>query len=244
MHLHVEGRVVGGEGKFWGVWVWCWFSLFGGREGRGFMTEAERAEAYRALVEQIKLEIPGFKIAYKDDSPEEMPWWHRVVHGLGRRIVPGYDRNFTTVIAPVVYLPVGRRGVYGERPWEWYETMRHEFVHLRDARDYPLWMPLSYLCFPLPVGWTARGFWELRGYTQTMLVRWEGGMGLGGVFMERLVEIFSGRDYGWMVWPRGGARRVLEHMRGRIERGEVEGLSPRVEVWRDFVGPLLGIGGG
>jgi hypothetical protein len=194
--------------------------------------------AYHALIARIHEEIPGFKVAYKDDPPASMPWSHRVIHAIAQRLVPRYSSSFTTVLAPVVYLPSSSRDAYAEAPSRWYETMRHELIHLRDARDHPVWMALSYVLFPLPLGLTWRAYWELRGYTQTMLVRYERGLPLDGDFSDRLISIFCGRDYLFMLPPLF-ARRVVTHMRDRITRGDAAGLDVEIHWWRDFLRPML-----
>lgn len=194
-------------------------------------------EEYARLIARMEREITGFRIAFKDDDPATMPWHHRVAHGFARRVVPEYDTRFTTVLAPVVYLPKGQRGAYGRTPEDWYEVMRHEYIHLADAKRHPLWMPFSYvLCLPFFI--TMRAFWELRGYAQTMLVRYERGLDLDGAFFERMVEIFAGRSYLFMLWPRPLARVVLTNLKRRIEAGEVAGLDAEVFWRRDFIAPM------
>lgn len=194
--------------------------------------------AYVALLAEMREQIPGLRIAFKDDPPGSMPWRHRAAHALGRLLVPEYTRRFTTVLYPAIYFPAGTRAGYARDPSPWYATLRHEYVHLRDVRRWPLLMPLTYLLV-LPVGVTGRAYWELRAYVQSMVVCRELGMPLDDAYLERLVELFSGRSYLFMLWPASLARRVLRAARSRVERGEIGGTTGTVELWRDFVRPLL-----
>lgn len=200
--------------------------------------ERDVRAAFVELLAQMREHIPGVRVAFKDDPAASMPWHHRLAHALGRLAIPDYSRRFTTVLYPVIYLPAGTRGGYVRDPGQWYATLRHEYVHLRDIQRWPVLMPLSYL-FVLPAGISARAWWELRAYTQSMVVSLELGHPLDDAYLERLVELFAGRSYLFMLWPAPLARRVLEHVRERVERGEIRGDHGAVEVWRDFLRPLL-----
>lgn len=190
-------------------------------EGEG-LSARERTLAFLAW---MKAEIPGCELRFKDDSPWTMPWRDRVLHALGRLVTPGYDRRYTTVLHPRIYLPVGAREVFARSPERYYATLRHEYVHLKDFQRYPVWMPLSYAAL-LPVCWTMRSFWELRGYTQTMLCEYEATGRVSDETVARLSEVFAGRGYVYMMWPRRRAQRALMSLRERIERGELRGPYP------------------
>jgi len=199
---------------------------------------AARRQAYHVLVATLRQHLPGFRIAFKDDPSAWMPWHHRFVHAIGREFVPDYDTRFTTVLSPVIYLPAGTRVRYARRCEQWYETLRHEYIHILDAKHHPIWMPLSYAVIP-PLGITMRAYWELRGYSQTMVVRHELGQPLDGPFFEHLVDLFAGPAYGYMLWPRPLARRVLEHVRTCVEAGEIAGVEGAVHWWTHLLEPLL-----
>lgn len=80
-----------------------------------------------------------------------------------------------------------------------YSTLRHEAVHLRDARRFPVFFQLSYLLL-LPTGLTLRAWWEWRAYTETLRVELELH---GRIYEQTLIEIaacFTGPDYLFM-WP-------------------------------------------
>ncbi len=42
------------------------------------MDQAQRRRYTLRFIEFMKAEIPGCRIAFKDDPPQTMPWWHRV----------------------------------------------------------------------------------------------------------------------------------------------------------------------
>lgn len=189
------------------------------------MNEAQRRDYTLSFVEYMGREIPGCRVAYKDDPPDTMPWWHRVAHRLGRVFVPEYDTRFTTVIHSIIYLPTGTRESFQRRPQRWYPTLRHEFIHLKDFQRFSIWMGVSYVLL-CPAFWTMRAFWELRGYAQGMIFLMERDGAVPDRELDRLAEIFSGRAYFYMMWPRRRAVVALESLREAVEDGRLEGFYP------------------
>ncbi|MEL6178605.1 MAG: hypothetical protein AAFS10_06610 [Myxococcota bacterium] len=173
----------------------------------------------------MMLEIPGCTIRFKDDPPETMPWRDRWLHAAARRITPDYDRHFTTVIYPNIYLPTGTRPIFERTPERYYTTFRHEFVHLKDWQRFHLAMAVSYVLL-LPVGWTMRAFWELRGYAQNMICAQERYGSVPEATVERIARIFAGRDYVYMLVPYSLARRQVRRLRAAIESGTLSGVYP------------------
>lgn len=171
------------------------------------------------LIAWMQMHLPSFEVCYKDES--------RFQAFLGRILTPvnpSYMTHYTTVMFGKVYFP-SRQKV---QEWGWeqmYTTLRHEFVHLMDAKRFPLWFEFSYL-FCLPFVWTMRAFWELRGYTQDMLVEYE----LTGDVSEQtctwIVEHFVRSDYGWMLpFPRL-VRHLVLNIRKQIVEGTLQGRYP------------------
>lgn len=164
----------------------------------------------RALVEALHAELPGFAVAYKEDSR-----LHRAIGLLVRPFNPHYGTQYTTVLFGKVWFPsrhwvraVGARAIY--------LLLRHEAVHLRDARRWPLLFHLSYLLV-LPVGVTARAFWEWRAYRETLRATWEVDGRIGDHLLRDIEDRFVGPDYLYM-WPfRRHIRGVLSRERARIE---------------------------
>lgn len=94
----------------------------------------------RAFEVAIVKDIPGFKVVFKDRS--------KFMKFLGFLMYPfndGFMTKFTTTIGDTVYFPSVSH--YVNNPGPRLQTLAHEYVHLRDARDHPWTFKLSYL-FP------------------------------------------------------------------------------------------------
>ncbi len=169
------------------------------------ITEAA-VEAYEA---ELAEELRGFAVIYKDESRLQ-----RTIGVLVRPFNKTYMTQYTTVMFGRVYFPSRawrkRRG-----PEQIYKTLRHEAVHLRDMRRFPLLFQISYL-FLLPAGLSARAYWEWRAYTETMRVEAE----LHGRIDDRLLDEiqarFTGPDYLFMFPFPGFLRRRLCALRKRL----------------------------
>jgi hypothetical protein len=162
---------------------------------------------YRALVEEIRTEFPGFRLVAKPESALQ-----RMIHvalsiltfGGQRAYLDGYQ----TTIGQTVYVT---------RDWdlrpaaERYVTLRHERIHLRQfARFGLVGMALLYLLLPLPLGlawFRARFEWE--AYAESIRAEAEvhgRAAAADARFRERIVCAFTSGAYGWM-WP---FRRAVE----------------------------------
>lgn len=163
-----------------------------------------------ALEAALAAEIPGFRVIYKDESR-----LHQTIAALVRPLNDRYLQDYTTVLFGTVAFPsrAWRRAV-GELAI--YEVLRHEAVHLRDARRFPVLFELSWLLLPLPTVLTARAFWEWRGYAESMRARVEVGLPVDDAWIEFVVARFVGPDYGFM-WPfPGSIRRRLRRLRAEL----------------------------
>jgi len=172
------------------------------------VTEAD-VEAYERRLGE---ELAGFCVCYKDESRLQ-----RLIGVLLRPFNRAYMTGYTTVMFGRVYFP-SRGWRRGRDPREIYCTLRHEAVHLRDARRFPLLFQMSYLFF-LPAFLTMRALWEWRGYVETVRAETEV---YGSVPDERLDEIadrFAGADYLFMFPFKGLVRRRLTRVRAEITRG-------------------------
>jgi hypothetical protein len=153
-----------------------------------------------ALEAALRAELPRFAVIYKDESR-----LHRLIGALVRPLNARYMQDYTTVIAGVVAFPSRAwRAAVGERAI--YEILRHEAVHLRDARRFPILFELSWLLLPLPTVLTMRAYWEWRGYAESMRARVELGLPVDDAWIEHVVQRFCGPDYGFM-WPFPAALR-------------------------------------
>lgn len=170
----------------------------------------------------IKATFPDFKIAWKD-TPATMSPWERFVCRLGRIFVPGFAGMTTTIRHTVVF--------DGAKPdksaLEWLETtpsytttLKHEFVHMRDADQSPIWFFLSYL-FVLPVLWTWRAKWEMRGYSQNLVQHYRRHGCIDEAKVQRTIDIFCGSHYLWMATRKLADRMVREVVRD-IESNQIK----------------------
>lgn len=162
-----------------------------------------------ALASELRAELRRFDIRYKDES--------RLQRAIGRLVRPfngAYMTAYTTVMFGTVYFPSRAWAAY-QGPACVYEILRHEAVHLRDARRFPVLFELSYL-FALPAGLTMRAFWEWRAYAETLRVHAEQHGEIPDHLLEFIAERFTGRDYLFM-WPFPKmVRRKLRALREEI----------------------------
>lgn len=183
--------------------------------------------AFLALQERIKLDIPGFRIAYKDEKLGWADWklWvaNLFVSLFNKKFMTGY----TTTLYPVVYF-VSRQSVQ-ENPLGAFLTLAHEYVHLHDERKRRLVFPISYLMpqilallslgalgafwswwFLLFLGFLAflapwrspwRAKWEMRGYTMNMMTRfWQLGV-VPASIKDFIVPRFVDLGAYYRMWP-------------------------------------------
>lgn len=163
----------------------------------------EDVESYER---ELARELPRFKVCYKDESALQR-LIGKVVWPFNRT----YMTNYTTVMFGRVYFPTK---AWRDRvvPQVIYETLRHEAVHLRDARRFPIVFQLSYL-FLLPAVFSARAIWELRAYSESIRVHAEIWGKVPDSMLQRLEDRFAGPDYFYMCPFRGFVRRWLERAR-------------------------------
>jgi hypothetical protein len=91
-----------------------------------------------AFEEIIREHVPGFKVAFKDESP-----YQRILGFLIRPFNAAYMTRFTTTFYPIVWFP--SRAAYEENPKNSFGVLAHEFVHLMDTKRHPIWFRLSYV---------------------------------------------------------------------------------------------------
>lgn len=145
---------------------------------------------FDAYVEQIKKEFPKFEVVVKQESKlmkaiyilTFMRFWN-----------PQFMGYFITVMFGKVYMPREFIGLPAS-----VDVLRHELVHLRDMKKYPILFELSYILFPLPVIFTMRSFWEYRGYCESILAISDRYGYISKHTIEFFVAQFTGPSYLWM----------------------------------------------
>lgn len=162
-----------------------------------------------ALEADLARALPRFAVRYKDESALQ-----RLIGRLLRPFCPTYLTGYTTAMFGRVYFPSRAwRATVG--PGTVYRILRHEAVHLRDARRFPLVFHFTYL-FCLPAGLTARAYWEWRAYRETLRVEAELTGEIPDALLDHVQARFTGPDYLFMCpFPRF-VRRRLERARARI----------------------------
>lgn len=179
------------------------------------------------LIEVIRADIPGFRIAFKDES-----WVMRAL-GVLLFFTPRFMTHFTTTIGRTVYVPT--RAWLASHPDAAFRVLAHEYVHLWDAAKQGrlrwqatyllpqlfalgalpsilaiwfggrwLWC-LAYLLAlaPWPSPWRARR--ELRGYAMDVCT----GLWMGHPEdSTRILDLFVGWGYYRMVWGALGRSEV------------------------------------
>lgn len=168
------------------------------------------------LVELVKKHIPSFCIKNKKDS-----WFQKFVGILLWPINQKYMTSYITVMFNTMWMPEG---------WEeWsyttlYNILRHEFVHLLDAKRYHVWFLFSYL-FVLPFVFTFRAHWEMRGYTQSLLVEYENDGVIDDGSLDWVAFQFTSSRYGWMNPFKKGLMEKLQKIREDIVAEKIKGLT-------------------
>lgn len=156
---------------------------------------------YARLVDDLRAEIPGFRIVRKDQSA-----LHRAIHKFLVVVTFGkmtsYLDSYQTTIGRTVYVTADWDQT---DPDQRYVTLRHEAIHLRQFRRFTLpGMALLYVFLPLPLGlaW-FRAYFEKEAYAESIRAAaevWGRNYPKGTYYRERIIEQFVGPSYGWM-WP-------------------------------------------
>ena len=161
------------------------------------------------LLRELKEEIPAFDLCFKTDS-----WLQRLIGKLVHPFNPTYMTRYTTVMGGKIWLP--SREFLRNKSLGWlYALLRHEAVHLRDMRRYPVLFQISYLLL-LSSGVTCRAYWEWRAYKASIAAEFEIKGEISDEFLDGIVAQFTGPAYLYM-WPfRSHIRRLAEQERARL----------------------------
>lgn len=164
-----------------------------------------------ALEAHLRAELPRFALCYKDESRLQ-----RLIAWLVWPFNRTYATRYTTVMFGKVYFP-SRAWCDGCDAFALYSLLRHEAVHLRDMKRFPVIFHLSYLAL-LPTGLTARAFWEWRAYQETLRVHAEVYGEIPDWLLRFIEQRFTGPDYLFM-WP------FPKHIRQRLEAARTRILA-------------------
>lgn len=170
--------------------------------------------AYAQVLLEMRQEFPDFEIVPKSESR-----LMRAIDVILRIITFGQMKAFMTG-----FITTLGTTVYVHGPWTDSSdnskaiVLRHERVHMRQARRYtrPLFS-LLYL-FVLPSVWTFRARFEKEAYEETMAAVAEiyGPEALNPDLKEGLVGHFTSAEYFWMDPFRRSVERWYDETRDRI----------------------------
>jgi hypothetical protein len=157
------------------------------------------------LVNDITREFPDFAVIPKEDSKLMLACYYL---GLMRFWNPVFMTRYITTAFGKVYMPAELIGTEVGA-----DILRHELVHLRDAKKWGILFYLSYFLFPLPAFFTMRAYWEFRGYCESLRCERDR---YGVVYSETLyyfISLFTGPSYLWMCpFPKFVEKQFLKFL--------------------------------
>lgn len=184
----------------------------------------EKVDRLRAHIEE---HIPNFEVVYKEDEGWYKAAWYLYVIWAFFRVIgwvaPAMRDKFDTRYCNGVYNKMVMTSRAKHEDWTNPKTfwlVLHEYRHMLDMKKHPIWMPLSYLLV-LPSIFSMRAYWELRGYTGTMLGVYETHGTIPDVILDLNVAPFKGSMYFWMLPFPSYVRRKLEERREDILEGRI-----------------------
>jgi len=198
------------------------------------------------LMEEARRRFPLVKVYWKETSLLMKFVFHAT---LMRFWNPHFMTRYHTTIGNKVYM-AGKMRDGGNWPG-FYRTMRHELMHIVQGNVYKVLFalgytfpqclaPLSFLAIsavwlgpwallfllfilvlaPMPAPWRKK--WELEGYTQTMLARYEETGDVTEDLIEFVARQFTSSAYYYM-WPFKSIYEDLYAAADKIKSGEIEG---------------------
>jgi hypothetical protein len=165
-------------------------------------------EQYVKIIDDIKKEFPNFEVIEKNKSflmkiiyiVTLMPLWN-----------PHFMDLYVTVMFGKVYMPPNLIGTSTG-----YQILRHERIHLQDAKSWPVLFELSYLLFPLPLIVTMRAYWEYRAYCESLIVQYEIYGYVHSATLDFIISQFTSSYYLWMFpFPKYLNKKFMQFLQER-----------------------------
>lgn len=166
----------------------------------------------------MQKKVPGFELRLKGTRYPNDPWYRKIIEKTAKIFCPTYESDFATTMYPYVYVPV----MWLHDPRNLYETLRHEYIHLRDSKKYGPLFQLSYIAV-LPAILTMRAFWERRGFAQNLIYNVEQDGKVGEDTIQWMLPLFTGISYAWMD---PFAESKIRQLADKANRKEIKGLWP------------------
>lgn len=187
----------------------------------------------RELEDLIFEELPDLKIVYKDEegwqNTSVFTWviWAFFTYLIRPFSKENHDLFMTrfsnALPGNVMVLP--SRATHGDwSNFNVFVVVYHEVKHLLDMKKYPVWFVVSYILL-LPILLTMRAFWEVRGYTASMLAVFKITGTVRKEMPPYLANHFVGSMYFFMFPFRETITKILEARRQRILKGEIKDLA-------------------
>ena len=167
-------------------------------------------EKFDKLVSDMKKEFPMFCLYEKDTSKLSKFIFYA---GLVFLWCPRWMTDFTHTGGPWIWMPKKFIGTE-----QGYRILRHERVHMRDSKRWPILFQLSYIL--LPVGPAGRAYWEFRAYKESMRAEYEAWGQIPDASLDWYCDQFTGSNYLWM-WP------FKKDIRARFERARQDIINGR-----------------
>jgi hypothetical protein len=185
-------------------------------------------EKLDAILNEIKKVNPDMQIIDRSTKGWQNEHWQLWLTWLGVCLAGLFNPSFKkrweeryTIVTPH-HIAFPKKPV-SMRDYATYSILRHEYIHLKDRQKHPLWFPFSYLLV-LPIGWTMRAHWELRGYTADMITYYEEFGLIPDRLLDHIEKQFTTDRYFWM-WPnKKKVRARLEQIRKDIRSGNLSGF--------------------
>ena len=175
---------------------------------------------YLDMVEETKEEFKGFKVVPKSES-----LLMKAINVFLIAITFGQMRTFmtrfhTTVGTTVYVTPSWDKQTDASR----IITLRHERVHMRQARRYTRPVFSFLYLFALPSIWTFRAKFEAEAYEETMraAVEFHGTGSLDDKLKASIVKHFTSAEYFWMKPFKGSVEKWFDEARKRVLAGSEE----------------------
>lgn len=185
------------------------------------------------LKEFAQTNFPDLKIVYKDEEGwQKTSFYTWVIWAfftyIIRHVSPKNHDLFMTRYSNA--LPCGTL-IFPSRKThsDWsnlsvFSVVYHEVKHMLDMKKYPIWFVVSYLLV-LPSLLSMRAYWEIRGYTATMLALFKVTGKLSEGLPQYYAQHFTGGMYLFMFPFKETVRKILEKNRQRILKGEITELD-------------------
>lgn len=173
--------------------------------------------AYSDLLADMRKEFSNFEVVPKSESRlmKVIDVFLKVITFWQMKT---FMTSFTTTLGNTVYVsPNWKDRSESSR----IITLRHERVHMRQARRYTRFLFSVLYALVLPAVWTFRAKFELEAYEETMRAAAEiyGPEALNDKLKESLVGHFTSAEYFWMKPFKGSVEEWYDETRKKVLAG-------------------------